>query len=440
VAEELATAAPGARLVFVQTHADTDGDIRPDWRRVLGAEYDPGDLFLVDGRAALAEALAGREPRGEFARLKRLLAEELAGNARLRVRRANVLDLTEHVLDGCEQRLVRYEPAVAALTERLTAARRTVLGRIMAELHAELRSNHRDWDARILAAVLDRWGASPFAWLLRLWQGIGGVASAWALGRVRSPTQLALWGAFEVGRRIRERQGRLRAEQALARPEASRAARNDLREAETRLQGYLRDAGFDLSGNEVESHDAPAALEAATRAVASDVHEVVGRLAARHSAWFVRIRYELLLGIPAAALAYRFGRNFLWDSWLAVEFGFRAVPVPMLGTDFLIAAGCLLALWGAGLVWAYSARLRRGLVQELARLSALEPEAVGGEALFPAVGRAVGEAESFRRELAQLRRRVAELLAGLGEGGGAVGGRRRDPRSVPAPVAEAVVP
>ena len=35
VADELAAAARGAHLVFVQTHADLDADIRDDWRRVL---------------------------------------------------------------------------------------------------------------------------------------------------------------------------------------------------------------------------------------------------------------------------------------------------------------------------------------------------------------------------------------------------------------------
>src|SRR5271155_1122808 len=39
VAEELAAAAPGARLVFVQTHADQDADIRNDWRQTLDPRY-----------------------------------------------------------------------------------------------------------------------------------------------------------------------------------------------------------------------------------------------------------------------------------------------------------------------------------------------------------------------------------------------------------------
>ena len=56
VADELATAAAGARLVFVQTHADVDEDIRDDWRKSLERHYSPGRIFLVDSPAALAAA------------------------------------------------------------------------------------------------------------------------------------------------------------------------------------------------------------------------------------------------------------------------------------------------------------------------------------------------------------------------------------------------
>ncbi len=46
VAEELAAAAAGARLVFVQTHADVEDDIRDDWRAVLADQYAAGTHFF----------------------------------------------------------------------------------------------------------------------------------------------------------------------------------------------------------------------------------------------------------------------------------------------------------------------------------------------------------------------------------------------------------
>src|SRR3990172_3233593 len=89
VADELAHAASGARLVFVQTHADVDQDIRDDWRGVLDDQYTTGHLFLVDSLAALADAQNGLAPRGEFAGLVDLLTRQLAGTAAVRIRRAN---------------------------------------------------------------------------------------------------------------------------------------------------------------------------------------------------------------------------------------------------------------------------------------------------------------------------------------------------------------
>src|SRR5690606_26788400 len=45
VAEELGQAATGCRIVFVQTHADLDEDIREDWRHQLRADYEIPDVF-----------------------------------------------------------------------------------------------------------------------------------------------------------------------------------------------------------------------------------------------------------------------------------------------------------------------------------------------------------------------------------------------------------
>ena len=61
VAEELAGAAAGARLVFVQTHADVDADVREDWQRALAGDYSTGEMFFVDSLSAIAEARQGHQ-------------------------------------------------------------------------------------------------------------------------------------------------------------------------------------------------------------------------------------------------------------------------------------------------------------------------------------------------------------------------------------------
>jgi len=53
ISEELLEAAAGCRIVFVQTHADQDVDIREDWMRVLSERYHVTDMFFVDSKCAL---------------------------------------------------------------------------------------------------------------------------------------------------------------------------------------------------------------------------------------------------------------------------------------------------------------------------------------------------------------------------------------------------
>jgi hypothetical protein len=66
ISEELADAAAGCRLVFVQTHADQDSDIRDDWKRSLSPAYQVPDMFFVDSRARFRSRLRGSVHRAIF--------------------------------------------------------------------------------------------------------------------------------------------------------------------------------------------------------------------------------------------------------------------------------------------------------------------------------------------------------------------------------------
>ncbi|HIQ23341.1 MAG TPA: hypothetical protein EYH34_19125, partial [Planctomycetes bacterium] len=200
VADELAAAAAGARLVFVQTHADQDDDIREDWRRVLQPQYQTGHIFLVDSLAALEDARQGRQPRGEWAALVDLLTRQLAGAAATRIRRANFLDLVSQTLEACSSRIDAGLAQVTAL-ERAIDDKRTQLGSATAEaVRRELLASRRQWESRLVGKVAARWGFSPFALLLRTYQGLGGLVSGALLMRARTPAQMVLWGALETGR------------------------------------------------------------------------------------------------------------------------------------------------------------------------------------------------------------------------------------------------
>ena len=200
VAEELAAAAPGARLVFVQTHADQDADIRDDWRHSLEPRYQAGHIFFVDSVAALADARQGRAPQGEFAALVDLLTRQFAGAAAARIRRANFLDLAAQALESCRRRLDEAMPAVENLRTAIDQQRGELSSALAGQIRGELLSARRPWENRLLGQVTSRWGFSPFSLVLRLYQGIGGLASGALLYRARTPAQLALWGVVEGAR------------------------------------------------------------------------------------------------------------------------------------------------------------------------------------------------------------------------------------------------
>ena len=125
IAEELGDAAAGCRLVFVQTHADQDVDIRDDWRRVLSEKFQVSDLFFVDSRKALSEQQQGLRPTGDFGRLQELLSRQLGSSRRLAVRRANLVDLLEEVLESGLAESQRLLPQVERLQEFLREPRRS---------------------------------------------------------------------------------------------------------------------------------------------------------------------------------------------------------------------------------------------------------------------------------------------------------------------------
>lgn len=411
VLDELAAAAPGARLVFVVTHADTDADVRDDWRGVLAKDYEPGEIFFVDSLAALADAEGGIAPRGEFARLVDLLTRQLAGAAGNRIRRANFLDLTHETLAACRMRIDAARPALGAVEAALVEQRGRLAAKLAGRMRDELLSSRRQWENRLLAEVTSRWGYSPFSLLLRAYQGIGGLISGAVLMRARTPAQLALWGAVAGGQAIARQQGKKRADDAVRRAAAWDWCAGDLRTASIILDGYAAEAELTTHHESSDrlAREAVVAGESFAARASSDLQQTVRQLASRHVGWFTRARYELALLAMLGVLLYRLGRNYFYDSWLAPE------PVPVFGIDFLVASGLWLVLWCGLLLWAYTSRLRRGLksaVNELAE-KWTTPAAMSG--LFADYDDQCQTAKRFGQQLERLEARVAALRTKVAE-------------------------
>lgn len=411
VADELAAAAPGARLVFVQTHAGTDADIRDDWRRALGEDYSAGEMFFVDSLDALADDRAGIQPRGDFGRLVDLLSRELAGAAATRIRRANFLDLVDETFASCGARIEAGMPAIEALEAALAEQRGRLTARLAAQMREELLTSRRPWENRLLGEVTSRWGFSPFALVLRAYQGLGSLLAGAAMLRARSPAQMALWGAVEGGRMLRERRAGRQADAAAERAVAWSWDEAELRTAAIIVDGYAAEAGLPRREARLESAARQAAEVGASfvATAAGELQTVVRRLADRHTGWWTRWRYEAPTIALWGVFVYRLGRNFFYDSWIAPEFGLADRPTPLFGAEFFLQAAFWLLLWCGLLIWAFTGRLRRGMRGEIDALAQRWSGSTLAAGLFRGLEEQCREAHRFRHEGERLVARVTAL-------------------------------
>ncbi len=405
VAHELAQAASGARLVFVQTHADVDQDVRDDWREVLQEQYTAPHVFLVDSPAALADAQKGLAPRGEFADLVHLLTRQLAGAAAVRIRRANYLDLVTATLTACRVRIDEALPPVRKLEAAVDQQRARLGAQLAEQMRSELLANRRQWENRLVARIASRWGFSPFALVLRVFQGLGGLISTSLLVRARSPAQVALWGALEAGRTWRKHAQRRRAERSADRALAGCWSEAELREAALVLEGYAAEAELDrdAAGLPAIAAEAEASGGAFVANVAGEIESLIDRLALRHTGWFTRWRYEVLLAVMLGLLAARLGKNFFYDSW------FAARPTDVFGLDVYLLSAFWLILWCALLLWAFTTRLRRGLKQQIDELAQGWKTPKPAEGIFARLESNAQRIHRFRQELDRLEQHVATL-------------------------------
>ena len=387
VLQELADAAFGTRLLFVQTHAANDEDIRADWQRTL-EHYDVPEMFFVDSLRAYEEQRTGKSPSGEFGRLLDVLRTELAASERVRVRRANVLDLLAEALEHGRDVLLKRRASVETMKDQLALQRNRLSEDLAKGLREELLSTRNLWERRLLSAVTENWGFSPFSSILRLYNGLGGFIASMSVYRARTAAQIALIGAAEGARRLRSWQEERRAEERVGRLEAFALDDARLRETRMIIAGYADEAGLATSlptdTDLEEMRNAAARVESQFLGGASQqIDELIRALAARNSRWYVRAFYETLFCAYLAFVLWRVGKNFFWDSFLVPALFEATQPVALLPAEFYISAAVFFVLWSGLLVIAFSRRLRRGLDAGVGRLvDSLTTKRLGG-GLFP---------------------------------------------------------
>lgn len=430
IVDELADAASGCRLVYVQTHADLDEDIREDWTHCLSGEYEVPEMFFVNSLEALQDQREGRAPRGEFGRLTTLLAEQLNTSRRVEIRRANLVELLQEVLAECRTEYDGTLPAVRELQETLDSQRRQVQASLTQQLTDELLVNRSLWERRLLTAITDRWGFSPFSSMLRLYNGLGGFIASLTFFRARSSAQMALVGAVQSARWVKSRAQEQDAESRLDRLSTFGISDQQLQESRVVVSGYVRSAQIELDSNASAGdltalRTTAASLEGeflgdARRAVDSVIDDV----AERQSGVFRRFMYEILFLAFVLFLLGRIGHNFFWSSFLAPMLGSTTEPEPLLTVDFYIPALLFLAIWSVFLVVMFTAGLRRGLSRHVRTLAESMAGSTLMHGLFPSLESCCHEIEADNESLTQLLEETQAFRRSLAGVTPLLGGRR----------------
>jgi hypothetical protein len=245
--------------------------------------------------------------------------------------------------------------------------------------------------------------------VLRVYQGLGGLAAGALLYRARTPAQLALWGAVHGARAWHARRQR---EQT--RPGSMAAGSWDptaLRASAMILDGYAVEAGLSRKSASLETvaGEADRAGLDFAASLAQDLDALVGRQADRHTGWLTRWRYELLLIAMLGLLLFRLGKNFFYDSWWA------PAPVPAWGLESYLAAAFWLVLWCFLLLWAFLRRLRGGLRKAIDELADGWTRSAAAAGVFGQLEEECRRARQYRQELKGLESEVKRLQRGLNE-------------------------
>ncbi|MCA9051746.1 MAG: GTPase domain-containing protein, partial [Planctomycetaceae bacterium] len=391
VIDELADVAGGCRLVFVQTHADMDSDIRDDWKKVLSARYDVPDMFFVDSTRALREQQSDHRPSGDFGRLLDLLTSQLGASRRVEIRRANLIDLLQEALDVCRRDYASALQPVETLVDTLESQRAVIRDSLSRQLCDELLVNQSLWERRLLSSVTDMWGFSPFSTVLRLYNGLGSFIASFTLMRARNSAQMALIGAVQGARWMKSRAQEREADTALERLAGFGISDTQLQESRMVISGHLRSTGIDddiidRRRDLKDLRQQAAALEDEFLGDAGRVvDDAIEDLAAANSDLGTRMKYEIAFLVYVVFVLARIGHNFFWSSFLSPILGLRTTAEPLLSIDFYIPALIFLVIWSGILVGLFTWSMRKGLTRRVQALAQTMAESRLLHGLFPSL-------------------------------------------------------
>ena len=402
VLDELALAAPGARLIFVQTHADRDDDIRPDWVAVLEQKYVTGKIYFVDSLATLAQQEHGETLTGDFAELYSLLTAELSEETAIRIREANYVDRAEMVISQCREDLRQHWSDIEKLDDEVQAERRKLGEKLSEKMRQELRQDRRLWESQLISETSSRWWFSPFSIVLRLYLMLCDIAGFLATFRNRSVMGLAMGKAADVVLPLRASDSRLQESTSNTTPEARSPLAHinglvcwdmiELQKSALSLPGFLSQANLpeELCSKDTIVREANDAGRYFIAGLSGKVHEVCGKLAHRPVTQWLRIVFEVILTTFIIAALYHPTQAF---------FSLTSEPFPYGFVAYYLTAFLLGTVISVILLTVFLYLLRHGLDDQIrATVEELVREFVT-DSLFIEVRRQIRRIEKFRDEL-----------------------------------------
>jgi hypothetical protein len=419
VAREVAAFAPGRPLLFVQTHASRDPDIRDDWRRELESQgFVVPRIFRLDAVEAATRTAAGLEPDAGFRELVEAIDAELVGRAARRVRRTGSLDLAGWFLRQSQESLAPLREPVAQLAAGVASERARLEVILARSVGSRLRASRAAWQRILAGEIVERWHGGPFATFLHMVQSIIAfwprmrAAGSGLIGRLLSGQPADMIPAGQGGWQAVEELGLSAAE-----VEQSRSVLCGLSARARLAEPLVGRARLD------ESHVAATVgslLERTAAWLSSGIDRLVADRRGRMDGPVFRWVCEALFSGLLVAVLVRAGWNFfvghLWQG--------RVVD----GGGFLQEALVWVILWGFLLRWLAFARIRVGLDRDIQTLVNRLPEAHLADPLLADFAAAAGVTAQFIEQGDRLSRDHAGLAGRLAESGSGLGRLRGESR------------
>jgi hypothetical protein len=403
VAREVAAFAPGRPLLFVQTHASRDPDIRADWRRELESQgFSVPRIFRLDGVEASRRAAAGLEPEPGFRELTAAIDEELVGRAARRVRRTGALDLAGWFTRQARTQLAAFRQPAAQLAAGVRAERVRLEAILSRSVGAKLRSSRTAWQRLITDEIVDRWHGGPFAMFLHVLAALG---SFWT--RVRP-------GGGVIGRLLAGQQpldGGSGGWQAVAELGLSEAEVEQSRSILAGLAARTKIAEPMVGRPRLDATRVPATvgalLDRTGHWLAAGIDQLVtdrrGRIGGPVLHWSFETLFSALLVAVIGRAGWKFFHDHLW------------LGQPMDGGGFLQEAFLWVILWGLFLRWVLHGVVKLGLDRDITALVGRLPAARLVDPLLADFDEAAAQVQAYLDDGDRLGRETDSLAAALDE-------------------------